>query len=129
MRTLKAGTLYFALVFAVGFALGTVRVLWIVPRVGVRTAELMETPIMLVVTIFAARWVVQRMALPSTVRHRLGTGLIALGLLLIAELAVVLCIQRMTLRQYIAGRDPVAGTAYLVMLAVFAVMPVVVGRA
>jgi len=45
-ETLEAGVLYFALVFAVGFLLGTVRTLWAVPRLGVRTAELMEQPIM-----------------------------------------------------------------------------------
>ena len=63
MRTLKAGVLYFAVVFAVGLALGTLRVLWLVPRVGSRTAELMETPIMLAVTVLAARWVVRRLAM------------------------------------------------------------------
>ena len=45
--------LYFALMFAAGFVLGTVRSRWIVPRLGVRTAELMEAPIMLVVSILA----------------------------------------------------------------------------
>jgi hypothetical protein len=56
-ETLKAGALYFVLVFAVGFVLGTVRTLWAVPRLGVRTAELMEAPIMFGVSILAARWV------------------------------------------------------------------------
>ena len=54
-QILKAGTLYFALAFGAGFVLGSIRVLWVVPRLGERTAELMETPIMLVVTVFAAR--------------------------------------------------------------------------
>ena len=58
MPLVKAGMLYFALVFAAGFMLGAVRTLWIVPRVGTRMAELMETPIMLVVSILAARWTV-----------------------------------------------------------------------
>ena len=57
MQILKAGVLYFALVFGAGFVLGTIRVLWLVPSLGARTAELIETPIMLVVTILAARWV------------------------------------------------------------------------
>ena len=60
MRILKAGGLYFALVFAAGFALGTIRVLWVVPALGARTAELMEMPFMLVVTVVVARWVVGR---------------------------------------------------------------------
>jgi hypothetical protein len=43
MQILKAGLLYFALVFGAGFVLGAVRVLWIVSRFGARAAELMET--------------------------------------------------------------------------------------
>ena len=32
---LKAGAVYFGLVFAAGFMLGTIRVLWVAPAVGV----------------------------------------------------------------------------------------------
>jgi hypothetical protein len=39
-QILKAGVLYFGTVFAAGFALGMVRVLWMVPQFGVRAAEL-----------------------------------------------------------------------------------------
>ncbi len=44
MQILNAGVLYFALAFGAGFPLGTVRVLWVLPRFGERTAELMDTP-------------------------------------------------------------------------------------
>ena len=50
MQVVKAGVLYFALVFGVGFVLGTIRTLLVVPRVGTRKAELMEMPIMLAAT-------------------------------------------------------------------------------
>ncbi|HEX4920487.1 MAG TPA: hypothetical protein VFV92_07080, partial [Candidatus Bathyarchaeia archaeon] len=63
MPILKAGVLYFGLVFGVGFVLGTIRTLWVVPRVGTRKAELMEMPIMLVVTILAA-WTVLHLDVP-----------------------------------------------------------------
>jgi hypothetical protein len=37
MQILRAGVFYFALVFGAGFVLGTIRTLWVVPRVGTRT--------------------------------------------------------------------------------------------
>jgi hypothetical protein len=122
MPIVKAGVLYFALVFGAGFVLGTVRTLWIVPRVGTRTAELMETPIMLVVTIVAARWTVLRLAVPSVPSARLGMGGVALGLM-VAEFTLVLWLRGMSIREYFANRDSVAETVYYVMLGVFAIVP------
>jgi hypothetical protein len=126
MQTIEAGVLYFALVFGAGFVLGTVRTLWVVPRVGARTAELMEAPIMLVVTILAARWIVLRLAVPAVAFARLGMGCIALLLLLVAEFGFMLRLRGLTIHEYLASRDPVSGTVYYVMLAVFAVMPLLV---
>jgi hypothetical protein len=128
MQTLKAGALYFAVVFGAGFALGTLRVLWVVPRVGTRMAELIEAPAMLAVTVLAARWVVRRFGVPSEWTRRLSMGCIALGFLLIAELALVLGLRGLSVREYFATLDPVAGTVYYVSLGVFAVMPLLVRR-
>ncbi|OLE06116.1 MAG: hypothetical protein AUI36_42355 [Cyanobacteria bacterium 13_1_40CM_2_61_4] len=127
MRILKAG-LYFALVFAAGFVLGTIRTLWVVPRLGTRMAELMETPIMLVITILAARWTVRRLAVPATPPARLGMGFVALGLLLVAEFTLVLWLRGLTIREYLASRDAVSGTVYYLMLGVFSITPLLVAR-
>ena len=123
MRILKAGTLYFALVFGVGFVLGTIRTLWVVPRFGTRMAELMETPIMFVVTILAARWIVRRLAVPPKPSRRLGMGCVGLGLMLVAEFTLVLWLRGLSIREYLASQDPVSGTVYYVMLGVFCIMP------
>ena len=128
MPILKAGVLYFALVFGAGFVLGTVRTIWVVPRVGTRTAELMETPIMLVVTIVAARWTVLRLAVPSVPSARLGMGGVALVLMLVAEFGLVLWLRGLSIREYLATRDPVSGTVYYLMLALFAIMPLLLDR-
>jgi hypothetical protein len=128
MQILKAGVLYFVLVFGVGFVLGPVRILWVVPRFGVRMAELLETPIMLVVTIFAARWIVRRLAVPSTAFSRLGMGFVALGLLLAAEFTLVLWLRGLSIGEYLSSRDPVSGTVYYLMLGVYAIMPFLVDR-
>jgi hypothetical protein len=128
VQILKAGLLYFASVFGMGFVLGAIRTVWIVPRVGTRLAELMETPIMLVVTIVVARWIVLHLAIPSTPFARLGMGGIALCLLLIAEFGLVLWLRGLSVREYLATRDPVSGTVYYVMLGLFAIMPLLVAR-
>ena len=122
-RVLKAGVLYFALVFGAGFALGTIRTLWIVPRSGTRRAELMEMPIMFAVTIAAARWTVLRLSIPMMWSARLAMGCIALVLMLIAEFGFVLWIRGLSVKEYFATRDPVSGAAYYLLLIVFAIMP------
>jgi hypothetical protein len=128
MPILKAGVLYFGLVFAAGFVLGTIRTLWVVPHVGMRMAELLEAPIMLVVTISAARWTVLRLSVPRASSVRLGMGFIALALMLVAEFGFVLWIRGLSIRDYLATRDPVSGMVYYLMLLVFAAMPLLVGR-
>jgi hypothetical protein len=125
---LKAGLLYFALVFGAGFALAPVRLLWAVPRFGTRMAELMEAPIMLVVIIVSARWVVRRLALPPTPPSRLGMGGVALALLLGAELTLVLWLRGLSISEYLASRDPVSGMVYYLLLGVFALAPLFVTR-
>jgi len=127
-RTIKAGIAYFALVFGAGFVLGSVRVPFLVPRLGERVAELIETPFMFVVVLLAARFIVKRFALPATASVRLGAGFLALGLLLVAEILLVVVRQGWALGQYIAGRDPVSGSVYLAMLGLFAFMPLIIVR-
>jgi len=128
MRSLKAGVLYFAIVFGTGFVLGPIRILWLVPRLGERVAELVELPIMLGVIVLSARWVVRRLSLPATLLSRLTMGGLALALVLLAELTVVLWLRGLTLSEYVASRDPISGTAYYASLVVFAVMPMFVQR-
>jgi hypothetical protein len=144
-RVVKAGAIYFAFVFGAGFMLGTIRVLWLVPAVGTRTAELLEMPVMFTVIILSARWVVRHfgeaMGLGTICAQRpsgrsdkwfltpwLGIGGIALALILTLDFTAVLWFRGLSFSQYIEAFDPVAGTAYFVMLGVFAVMPFVVAR-
>jgi hypothetical protein len=128
VKILKAGLLYFALVFGAGFVLGPLRILWVVPRFGTRMAELMETPIMFVVIFVSARWIVRRLAVPFTPSRRLGMGCVALALLLVAEFTLVLWLRGLSISDYLASRDPVSGTVYYLMLGVFAIMPLLIDR-
>lgn len=119
---LSAAVRYFGIVFAAGFLLGVVRVLWLVPRVGERTAELMEIPLMLAVILLAARRVARRQRLPAGPAARLPVGALALALMVGAEIALVVG-RGFTLAEYVALRDPVSGAAYLASLGLFALMP------
>lgn len=127
-QTAKAGVLYFMLVFSAGFVLGTIRTLWVVPKLGVRTAELIEAPLMFGLSILSARWVVRRLRLPPDRFARLAFGCVALGLMLLVEFTFVLWIRGLTIRGYFATRDPISGAVYFLTLGAFAVIPVFVGR-
>jgi hypothetical protein len=125
---LRAGATYFALVFGAGFIFGSTRILCIVPRFGVRIAELMEAPLMLIVIILAAKWVVRKFQVAAAVSERLAVGLLALSLMVALEFTLVLKLRGLTLAEYFRERDPVSGTVYYLMLGVFAVMPLPVGH-
>ena len=73
--------MYFLLVFAVGWILGPIRELWVVPHFGRMAAMLSEAVIMLTAMIVAARWVVRRSHVPRTLPATISMGLVALGLL------------------------------------------------
>jgi len=128
MHSFKAGITYFALVFGTGFALGTIRVPFLVPRLGERTAELLEMPLMFVAIVLAARYVVRKFAIAPSIWPRLSVGLIALALLVTAELSLVVLLQEGSFAQYISERDPVSGSVYLLMLGVFALMPLILSK-
>lgn len=120
---LRAGLAYFAVVFGVGFALGAVRVPLLVPRLGERWAELVETPFMLAAIVLAGRWAVHRFAVPRLASARWAMGSTALALILGVELTVVRGLRGLSLEQAVLDRDPVAGSVYVAMLLFFALWP------
>jgi hypothetical protein len=128
MRTLWAGLSYFLLVFGAGFLLGAIRIPLLVPRLGERLAELIEMPVMFVVILACARFVTRRFALPAAAPVRLVTGILALGLMIAAELFLAAALQGSTPGEYIAARDPVSGSVYVLMLVLFALMPLILAR-
>jgi hypothetical protein len=128
MQRFKPALLYFALVLGAGFVLGVIRVPLIVPRLGERYAELLEMPLMAVAIVLAARHVVRRFDLPARLPVRLQVGFTALALMVLAELLLAMALQGRTPPQFIASRDPVSGSVYLVMLLLFALMPAILAR-
>jgi hypothetical protein len=88
----------------------------------------MEAPIMLGVSILAARWAVQHVNIPPLWPRRLILGCIALALMLLAEFSVVLWVRGDDNSRVFRDRDPISGAVYFVTLGAFAVIPVFVGR-
>lgn len=126
MNVVRASLRYFLIVFAAGFVLGTARTLWLAPRVGERSAELLEMPVMLAISWFAARHVVRRVGGAFRPLDRVATGMLALIMLLATEFAVVVTMSGQDLVAYLRERDPVAGIAYAISLLVFAALPALV---
>jgi hypothetical protein len=130
MHNLKAGAIYFALVFAVGWILGPIRQLWIVPHLGHITGLLLELPL-----IYNAggddlrpRWVLRRLNLPHALRTRAQIGVVALGILLPAELAGALWVRGASVREYLASLATVPGLISLLSFLAFAAVPALVGE-
>lgn len=128
MRSLKPAVLYFAFVMGTGFVMGMIRVPFLVPRLGERYAELLEMPFMFLAIVLAARHVVRRFAIPASLPLRLQVGFAALAMSVVAELLLATVLQGRSLAEFIASRDPVSGSVYLVMLLLFALMPAILGR-
>lgn len=119
----KAGSVYALGVFAVGFAIGAIRVLWLVPRLGETVAVLLEAPFMLAVSWKMSRWSASKHGLLTDPRSALQMGAIAFAVLMLAELATaVLCFHR-TAAEYVAGFWSVPGAIGLAAQACFAGFP------
>ena len=122
MRILQFALIYFILVFGAGFVLAFVRIPFLVPAFGVRTAELLEAPVMLAVIV----WVSRRLAHRNQdlgCYSRLAAGMVAFVFLIVAELAVAYVLGARSPAQYVASRDRVSGGVYLASLLFFAVAP------
>jgi hypothetical protein len=84
-RSIRAGLLYFAIVFAAGFALGTLRVLVVVPQVGELSAVLAELPILLGVSWVVCGYAIRRCDVDATFDARGAMGLFAFSVLMAVE--------------------------------------------
>ena len=88
LRAVWAGLAYFGVVFAAGFALGTLRVLALIRRLGENAAVLFELPIILALSWMSCRWLITRFEIPSISSARLVMGWLAFAVLMLAEAGV-----------------------------------------
>lgn len=119
---LRAGSAYFAVMFALGFALGTVRVVLLAPRLGAMTATLIELPVMLAASWLVCRWAVARWRVPWRPGARLAMGALGFALLISAEVGLgILGFGRSVGEQFAAMLSPegLAGLAGQLLFALF----------
>ncbi len=122
MRVLKAAATYWAIVFTVGFALGTVRVLWVIPRIGLVPATLLELPLILTASWFAAGWLVRRFGI-TRAGEALTVGAVAFAILMAAECALAGVLSGQSPAQWLAGLGQPHALLGLAGQVVFALLP------
>lgn len=118
-----AGLFYALLLFALGFLLGPLREFLLAPRFGPVLAVTMEAVPMIAAMAWLAPRLARGMELPPRSSSRVAMGLVALLLVLLAELALSGLLRGLgplaTLARY--GTPP--GLVGAALLAVFAAMP------
>ncbi|MFN3990738.1 MAG: hypothetical protein ACK4IS_10820 [Erythrobacter sp.] len=119
---LRAASAYWAVVFALGFVLGTLRTLWLAPAVGVTAATIMELPIMLAASWWAAGLLVRRFAL-VTAGAALKMGALAFALLMAAELALAMGLMGKSPGEWLGGFAAFHAQLGLAGQIAFALMP------
>lgn len=120
-----AGARYFAVVFAIAFALGTIRTIWIAPAIGATAAVLVELPIILVVSFFVARHIITG-ALIGSRGEALGVGAVAFAMLMVAEAGLAVLVFGQPLGVWLADLWRAPGIIGLAGQIVFALMPFLV---
>lgn len=127
-RAFAAATFYFFALFALGFVLGTIRVLFVAPRIGVLGATLTEVPLILIVAFFMCRWAIGRWQVPPTLSARGSMALWFLVLLAILETLVGVALFGRTLSATWAGLATPAGLIGLTAQVIAVLLPLIVVR-
>ena len=127
-RALIAGTAYFLALFALGFVLGTIRVMLVAPPFGELAATFAEVPVMLTAAFFACCWAIRRWHVPRTIAIRWAMVLWFLALLLLFEtLGGATLFARTMAEQWAALATP-AGLLGLSAQIIAALLPLFVGE-
>lgn len=122
-RALGAGVVYFLLVFAIGFVLGTVRVLTLEPTLGKLMSVTLELPLMLAASYYISGLLIRRLRIRPDAEDRLLMGLSAFALLLLAEVALAVSLMGETPAIWARSLITPAGAFGLFGQGLFALMP------
>ena len=122
-RSLRAGAVYFLLLYALGFLLGAMRELLLAPRLGVVVASALEAIPMLAAIFHFAPLIARRFGIPPKSGGRLLMGFLGLVLLIGAEIAMTRAMRGLSPQEWLAHFASIEGAIYAVLLACFAAMP------
>ena len=119
----KAGVAYAVTVFAIGFLLGTARVLLLAPRVGSKIAVLVEAPIILTASWYASRIWMTRLAVGAEIRPRILMGVVAFVTLMMLEVALSIILFHRSMGEYLTELRSPAGAIGIAAQICFAIFP------
>ncbi|MEQ8434967.1 MAG: hypothetical protein RIA71_12065 [Oceanicaulis sp.] len=125
-RLIGAGFVYFAVIIALGFVLGTIRTIFLTPALGQFGAVLLELPVMLTASWIVCGVIVRDLTPAPSLFQRAVMGASAFAFLMSAEIALALFVFGETPAQLLAGWAAPAGMAGLCGQIAFAVFPVLV---
>ena len=119
----RGGFAYVCIVFAIGFALGTLRVLLVVPAFGNTVAVVAEAPLMLAASWVVSRWCTRRFGVRGDVATRVAMGAVAFSALMFIEFGFAVVLYGDTLVRYLAKFATLPGAIGLAMQSLFAACP------
>ena len=121
-QLVRAAVTYWGTVFAFAFAAGIVRTLWLAPAIGALAATLIEVPLVLGVSWWAARRVTMRNRIARR-GEALALGLAAFALLMLAEVTLAGALSGESPGAWLRSLAAPAGAAGLAGQVLFALMP------
>jgi hypothetical protein len=127
----KAGVAYATTVFAIGFLLGTARILLLAPLVGPTIAVLVEAPIILTASWYVSSIWMKRLVVGAEIRTRALVGAFAFVTLMTFEVALSIGFFHKPIGEYVADLRSAAGAIGLsaqVCFATFPLLDIVVRR-
>lgn len=125
MPALRAGLVYWAVVFTLAFSLGVIRTLWLASAFGQFAAVATEVPLILIASWLAAKRITARFAIAST-GAALTVGVFAFVLLMLSELALGALLGGQTNAIWLKSLASPAGLLGLSGQVLFAAMPLIV---
>lgn len=123
MATFRSAALYAALVLGAGTVLGTLRTLFLAPRLGTLPAVLLEIPVMLVLSWACLALTLKIFPLPPHLGRRTFMGMLALALLLFGEFLLGYAFAGTGPGSFLSALGRPEGLAGLAAQIIFAAMP------